>query len=196
MRPARWRRIANFCVSSTREKRTEANSRSRRWSKNQRVKGFSSGSLRLDRVLSRFPPANSQKANDFPLMKRLSFPPAPSSFAVTCRSTAMILVSPGSPANVAIIAPRDEALSQDDDHFALACNKFGPSFLNRFGQIRAYLECSSRYIPDGMEFPFIRFFRIPSRIFPHRTNPQPPPSHLGIIPNCHKIGTRLLNQIQ
>ena len=36
--------------------------------------------------------------------------------------------------NVAIIAPRDEAWSPDFDRFELVCNRFGSSFLERFGQ--------------------------------------------------------------
>ena len=41
-----------------------------------------------------------------------------------------------------------------------------------------------------------RFSRLPRRILPHRTNQQPPPSHLGIIPSRHNIRTRPQNQIQ
>ena len=36
--------------------------------------------------------------------------------------------------NVAIIAPRDEAISRDYDHFDRASNIFGSSFLCEFGQ--------------------------------------------------------------
>ena len=36
--------------------------------------------------------------------------------------------------NVAIIAPRDEAISRDCDHFDRASNIFGSSFLCEFGQ--------------------------------------------------------------
>jgi hypothetical protein len=36
--------------------------------------------------------------------------------------------------NVAIIAPRDEARSRDDDRFEFASNKFRSSFFDRFGQ--------------------------------------------------------------
>jgi hypothetical protein len=54
----------------------------------------------------------------------------------------------------------------------------------------------SGIIPDRIEFKLIWFPGIPRRVLPHRTNQQPPPSHLGIIPSRDNIRTRPQNQME